>query len=319
MSTQEFSPTRISSSFQTPGAVRERHGTILVVLGGLILGTMGIFVVQAAADPITTVAFRCAFGCLSLLVWGAMTHRLPELKLRGIALLGALATGLLMTLSWALHFAAIPKTSIGVSTVVFHIQPFWTMALGAWLLRERVSSAQIAAALLAFAGLVLTTGLLDGMTGAATLDASYMTGLLLSLAGSFVYAGVPLLAKALKSVSSFALSWWQCLVGATCTLWWPLFYGWPEEWHSIAWLVGLGAIHTGLAYAVMYAGFARLSTGRIAVLQFVYPMTAFIIDWQVYGHTLSPTQILGLALMGGAIWTVKGGSKQTPADVADRI
>ncbi|WPE24274.1 DMT family transporter [Shinella zoogloeoides] len=319
MSAHELSPATISPLLITQNAARERQGTLLVVLGGLILATMGVFVIQAAEDPITTVAFRCAFGCLSLLVWGALTRRLPELRLRGADLLGAVATGFLMTLSWALHFAAIPKTSIGVSTVVFHIQPFWTMALGAWLLRENVSSAQIVAALLAFAGLVLTTGLFDGMTGAATLNSSYVTGLLLSLAGSFVYAGVPLLAKILKSVSSFALSWWQCLVGSAFTLWWPAVYGWPDGWHSITWLVGLGAIHTGLAYAVMYAGFARLSTGRIAVLQFVYPMTAFIIDWQVYDHRLSPIQILGLVLMGVAIWSVKGAKPMPSAEAADRI
>ena len=287
--------------------MRERQGTILMVLGGLILGTMGVFVMQAGQDPITTVAFRCVFGCLALLCWGALSRRLPEIRLRGRALLGAIATGVLMTLSWVLHFAAIPITSIGVSTVVFHIQPFWTMALGAWLLREKVSAPQIIAALLAFAGLTLTTGLFDGMAGATAQTDEYFYGVLLSLAGSFVYAGVPLLAKVLKSVSSFALVWWQCLVGAAFTAWWPVLYGWPGQLEPIAWLVGLGAIHTGLAYAVMYAGFARLSTGRIAVLQFVYPMTAFIIDWKVYGHTLSPIQISGLALMAIAIWSVKGG------------
>ena len=311
MSTYELSPAAVPPSTSVQNAARERQGAILVILGGLILGTIGIFVVQSAQDPITTVAFRCAFGCLSLMGWGALTHRLPELRLRGTDLLGAMATGLLMTLSWALHFAAIPRTSIGVSTVVFHIQPFWTMVLGVLLLGEKVSSRQIVAALLAFAGLALTTGLVDGMAGAATLTPSYVTGLLLSLAGSFIYAGVPLLAKVLKSVSPFALSWWQCLVGAAFTLWWPALYGWPDEWHSVAWLVGLGAIHTGLAYAVMYAGFARLSTGRIAVLQFVYPMTAFIIDWQIYGHTLSPIQIIGLVLMGVAILSVKGAKQAT--------
>ena len=33
--------------------------------------------------------------------------------------------------------------------------------------------------------------------------------------------------------------------------------------------MGLGVLHTGLAYVLMYAGMARLPTARIAVLQFV--------------------------------------------------
>lgn len=277
---------------------------MLVVLAGLILGTMGIFVMEAGQDPITTVAFRCAFGCLALLCWGAVYCRLPEIKLSGRALLGAVATGVLMATSWALHFAAIPRTSIGVSTVVFHIQPFWTMALGVWLLREKISARQVGIAALAFIGLALTTGLFDGSGNTGMLSHEYVVGVLLSLAGSLVYAFVPLLAKLLRSVSSFALTWWQCFVGTVLTAWWPMIHGWPTQ-DGLAWLIGLGAIHSGLAYALMFAGFSRLSTGRIAVLQFVYPMTAFIVDWQVYGHTLSVVQMAGLALMAAAIWSVK--------------
>lgn len=136
----------------------------------------------------------------------------------------------------------------------------------------------------------------------------YLVCVLFSLAGSLVYAFVPLLTKVLKSVTSFALPWWQCLVGTILTAWWPVLYGWPTQLDSVVWLIGLGTIHTGLAYALMFAGFSRLNTGRLAVLQFVYPMTAFVIDWQVYGHTLSIVQIVGLVLMALAVLSVKRGS-----------
>lgn len=301
MNTRGLTSLATSAGLAVPGDARERQGTILMVLGGLILGTVGIFVLQANQDPLTTVAFRCFFGFLALLSWGLLSGRLAEIRLQARDLLGAVATGVLMIISWALHFAAIPRTSIGVSTVVFHIQPFWTMALGVWLLREKVSRKQVGAALLAFAGLVLTTDVMG--TGARHQE--YFYGLLMSLSGSFVYAWVPLLTKVMRSVSSFALAWWQCLVGAVLTSWWPVLYGWPSHWDTIAWLAGLGAIHTGLAYVVMFAGFARLSTGRTAALQFVYPMTAFVIDWKIYGHSLSLVQMSGLALMGIAIWSVK--------------
>lgn len=309
---QAISPMSVASAQPTGGPdAEQRSGTVLMVLAGLILGTMGVFVIEAGQDPITTVAFRCVFGLMALSVWGAMQRRGRELRLRGRALLGAMLTGVLMATSWGLHFAAIPRTSIGVSTVVFHIQPFWTMALGAWLLHEKVSARQVGMAALAFAGLALATGLFDagiraGSDGGA-LSRDHVIGLALSLAGSLVYAFVPLLAKVLKTVSAFALVWWQCLVGAVLTIWWPPLHGWPLGLDSLAWLVGLGAIHSGLAYALMFAGFARLSTGRIAVLQFVYPFTAFAFDWAVYGHTLSALQVAGLGLMGAAIWSVKRG------------
>ena len=52
---------------------------------------------------------------------------------------------------------------------------------------------------------------------------------------------------------------------------------------------------------VLYAGMARLPTGRIAVLQFVYPATAVVVDWLVYGRVLTPLQMAGVALIGAAL------------------
>ena len=69
-----------------------------------------------------------------------------------------------------------------------------------------------------------------------------------------------------------------------------------------AWLAGLGVFHTGLAYALMYAGMQRLEAGRIAVLQFVYPISAIVLDWAVYGRSLNATQWAGVGLMGAALW-----------------
>jgi drug/metabolite transporter (DMT)-like permease len=50
---------------------------------------------------------------------------------------------------------------------------------------------------------------------------------------------------------------------------------------------------------------ARLPTGRIAVLQFVYPVTAVLLDWAVYGRALSALQLAGVALIGAALWTLR--------------
>jgi len=281
----------------------EQRGTLLMTLGGVLLGSIGIFITEAGQDPVTTVLFRCLFGGLALLLWGAASGRLGELRLSGRALLAAVLAGVLMVSNWALFFAAIPLTSIGVSTVVFHLQPFWVLLLGAWLLREHLSSTRALACGVALLGLALATGLFD-QPAAQVLSSGYLTGLLLCLIGSLCYAGVPLIAKLAPGVSAFALAWWQCAVGVLLSCWWPLWHGLPPA-GAWGWLIGLGSLHTGLAYVLLYAGMSRLPTSRIAVLQFIYPATAIIIDWLVYGHALGPLQFGGLLLLGGALWTVR--------------
>ncbi|MDR6731425.1 DMT family transporter [Delftia lacustris] len=292
-----------AATAQAAPTAQETRGQWLMIAGGVLLGTVGVFVEEARQHPLVTVLFRCAFGALALLAWGLATGRMGELRVRGRSWPVVVATGLLMVLNWALFFAAIPRTSIGVATIVFHIQPVWIMLFGTLVLREAVAPRQVAAMLAALLGLVLTTGLLGG--DAAAWGPDHVSGLLMCLAGSLCYAAVTILAKTEKVVTPFALAWWQCAVGTVLLLWVPLVHGWPQAPSSWAWLAGLGVLHTGLAYAILFAGMARLTLGRIAVLQYVYPLTAIVLDWVVYGRALGAVQLAGVGLMAGALLVVK--------------
>lgn len=296
-------PAPAPAPAQAASTAQETRGQWLMIAGGVLLGTVGIFVEEARQHPLVTVLFRCAFGALALLAWGLATGRMGELRVRGRSWPVVAATGVLMVLNWALFFAAIPRTSIGVATIVFHIQPVWIMLFGTLVLREAVAPRQAVAMLAALLGLVLTTGLLGG--DAAAWGPDHVSGLLMCLAGSLCYAAVTILAKTEKVVTPFALAWWQCAVGTVLLLWVPLVHGWPQAPSSWAWLAGLGVLHTGLAYAILFAGMARLTLGRIAVLQYVYPLTAIVLDWAVYGRALDAVQLAGVGLMAGALLVVK--------------
>lgn len=276
-----------------------------MVLGGIVLGSIGVFVQEAAQPPLVTVWFRCAFGVLALFLWSAATGTVQDLRLRGTQFSVACATGGFMVLNWIMFFAAISRTSIAVATVVFHIQPIWVIVFSALFLHEPVSRRQWIAAPVALVGLALTTGLLDDLHSAHWNDRGYLLGLLLCVGASLSYTGVTLLTKRVQGIRPFSLSFWQCVVGLLLLAWAPWLLGWPQQPRTWAWLVGLGAIHTGLAYVILFAGMVRLTLGKIAVLQFVYPLAAVMFDYGVFGTTLSPVQLVGVALMGFAVWTIR--------------
>jgi len=300
--------TRSLPTALLPASVKftsERQGLWLMTAGGVVLGTVGIFVQEAYQHPLLTVWFRCVFGALALLLWIAATGMLGALRLHGRSWWVAGASGCLMVLNWALFFAAIPRTSIAVATVVFHIQPIWVMIFAAVFLHEAPSRRQWIATPVALLGLVLTTGLLSDRGAVQAFGNDYLVGLLLCLGGSLSYAAVTVLTSTSKAIPAFTLSFWQCAVGAVLLAWVPLVWGWPGQAAAWAWLAGLGVIHTGLAYAVLFAGMARLKLGQIAVLQFVYPLAAVLFDWGIYGTTFTVVQWVGVALMGLAVWAIR--------------
>lgn len=284
------------------GPRSERRGIALMAAGGVVLGTIGIFLVEAAQPPQIALLARCLFGAATLALWALASGRWRELRWPREAGAAVLGTGLLMALNWLLFFAAIPLTSIAVATVVFHVQPFILIAIAAVVQRERIAASRLLAIAAALVGLTLASGVLGEPARA---DGGYALGLGMCLAGAFAYAGVTWLARRAARVGPLTLSWWQCVVGALAIAPWVAVSGgvagtqaqWP-------WLVGLGIVHTGLAYVLLYAGIARLPAGRIALLQFVYPATAIVVDAAVYARPLEGGQWLGVALLGAALWSV---------------
>lgn len=286
-------------------AGRRTAGAFPFLLGSTLLGTIGVFVHQANADPLTATWFRCAFGLLGLTLWVLLRQQAGFLRLTRTTGPWVLSAGVLMVLGWGLFFTAIERTSAGVAIVLFHIQPLWVLVLGALWLKEPVGRRRIASVAAAMLGLVLATGILEHASligGGGMLRPGYWLGIAACLIGAFCTACVTLIARRLRDVPAGILAWWQCAVGALALWVWPMQRGWPEWGMSWLWLAGLGLIHTGLAYTLIYIGMARLTTGRIAVFQFVYPAVAVVIDWLFFDQRLGGMQLFGIALMLVAIW-----------------
>ncbi|MGR3835237.1 DMT family transporter [Ralstonia pseudosolanacearum] len=279
-------------------------GACPFLLGNMLLGTIGVFVHQANAGPLTATWFRCAFGLLGLTLWVLLRRQTGFLRLTRATGPWILSAGLLMVLGWGLFFTAIERTSAGVAIVLFHIQPLWVLVLGAWWLKEPISRRRIGSVCAAMLGLVLATGIPEhtALFGASEmLRPGDWLGIASCLIGAFCTACVTLIAKRLRDLPAGILAWWQCAVG-TLVLWvWPMEQGWPAWGMAWMWLAGLGLIHTGLAYTLIYVGMARLNTGRIAVFQFAYPAVAIVIDWLFFDQRLGGAQLFGIALMSVAI------------------
>ncbi|TAL97967.1 MAG: DMT family transporter [Paraburkholderia sp.] len=279
-----------------------QQGAVTLAAGGLLMGTIGIFVEEARLGALTLVFFRCLFGFLALFAYCAWKGFFARRFFTRRTVTLAVISGVLMVTQWVGFFDAIHRTSIAVATVVFHVQPFWVVLIGAALFNERLGIDRLGWIATAFVGLVLASGVIA--SGNVQGHASYLIGIGEALAGSVLYASVTLIAKSLGDLRPHLLTLAQCLVGVVCL---PVIAAFvaplgsvhlsPQQWF---WIIGMGVLHTGLSYVLIYGALPKLATPVIAVLLFVYPLTAIAVDALVYGRALSPLQLAGMALIVAA-------------------
>ncbi|MFJ9814155.1 DMT family transporter [Streptomyces sp. NPDC101151] len=286
----------------------EHTGTAQLTTAMVLSGTLGIFVVESGASPFDVVFFRVLFGALALGSYVAARGWLRDHGFTPRTLALAVLGGVFIVFNWVLLFQSYENTSISVATVVYHTQPFYVVLLGALLFRERLTAAKVGWIVLAFAGLILVSGVTPGDFAGG---GSYATGVGQALLAALLYGLSTLVTKRVTGVRPHLVALVQVLVGIPLLLPFADFGAMSGTGRDWGWLVGLGFIHTGVMYVLMYAAYAKLPTSKIAVLAFVYPAVAMLMDWAVYGHHIGLVQALGVPLIVTA--SLKVTLARTPA------
>lgn len=288
----------------------ERFPAAALATAMVIAGTIGAFVVEAGLDPVTTVFWRCVFAALFLLVWCVARGYLKAADLSATLLLRAALGGVCIVLNWVAFFAALQMTSIATTTIVYHVQPFFVVLLGAWFFRERIKPDQVLWMVGAFVGVALASGLVaDPLLPSAahsTNTSTWTLGVILALVAALLYAASTLIAKGLGGQRPEVTALSQTTVGMVMLVGFANFTG-PVSAASWGWLIGIGVLHTGVAYVLMYAAYPRLTTPIIGILAFIYPLVAIAVDWAFYDRPIGLVQALGMLLIAIGALGVKLG------------
>lgn len=259
----------------------------------LLIGSVGVFVHESRQDAITAVFYRCLFGGLFLLGWALARGHLRGLLQDRALLRGAVFSGVLLVLNWVALFAGMARSSIGVATMVYHCFPFVMLILAALVQGERTQPADVAWTLLGFAGVLCTS---DPARLYRHADASYLIGVGLAFLGAVFCGAALLMSRQVGRQRPFALVMLQCWVGVLMLGGFSSGGVFHLGFHW-AWLLGLGVIHSGIVYVLFYSTYPRLPVATIAVVAFVYPLVALLLDYLLYGHRLVPIQMMGVALI----------------------
>ncbi|MGJ7902516.1 DMT family transporter [Lysobacter sp. 1R34A] len=271
-----------------------RSALIQLLVAELLIGSVGVFVHESGQDAITAVLFRCLFGSAFLIAWGGARGLFRGLLGERALIRSAIVSGVLLVLNWVALFAGMARSSIGVATMVYHFFPFVVVGMAAMFYGERTRRADLGWTAIAFVGVLCSADPFKLWNSAGS---GYLIGVGLTFVAAVLCGASLLLSRRISRERPFAVVLIQCLVGVVML---APFADYPAVWvpgDHWFWLAGLGLIHSGVCYVLFYTSYPRLPVATIAVLAFIYPVIALLLDYLVYGHSLVPVQSLGVVLI----------------------
>ncbi|WP_328871412.1 EamA family transporter [Streptomyces sp. NBC_00287] len=214
------------------------------------------------------------------------------------AVLGALNIGAF----FPLLFLAAYRLPGGLAAVVGSIGPLFVLGLSALLLNQRPTARALLAGAVAAFGVSLVV-----LKAVGSLDA---LGVLAALASTASMSTGTVLAKKWgrpEGAGPTALAGWQLTVGGLLIA--PVAFlveGAPPalDARAVGGYLYLALAGTAAAYWLWFRGIGRLTAPQVTFLIPLSPLTAAVVGWAALGESLTPVQLVGMALALGA--TVAG-------------
>lgn len=257
---------------------------------GFVAAKVGL----ADAEPLTFLALR--FALVTLIMAGiAMALRRPWPRL-GPELLHVAVTGLLMqAVYFGCSYTAFDAgVGAGALALIVGLQPLLTACVAAPFLGERVRPVQWAGMALGIAGvvLVLADKLLLGIGTAAGIAWGFAA--LVAITAGTLYQKRYATGFDLWSGGAVQFSLATAIVTPAAWLSESMAIAWtpPFAW-ALAYLVLMNSI---VAISLLTLMIRRGAASRVTSLFFLVPPGAAFVAWLVLGETLTPRQLLGMAV-----------------------
>jgi drug/metabolite transporter (DMT)-like permease len=267
----------------------------LVVLGA-IWGASFLFMRVAVKDfgPVPLVEVRLALGSLLLLpfLWKERAkftlQRWPVM-----ALIAALNSALpFLMFAWAAE-----RAPAGVGAIANGMTALCAALVGFLFFHEKLTARQSIALCAGFVGIiVLASGKMAGMSvGLASIAGalgSLMYGFGLHLARRYL-AGLPAAALASATLGSAAV-----IAAPFAIATWPAHAVSLHSWLAAA---ALGAVCTGLAFAIFYRLIARIGANRTSIVTYLIPPFGVLWGWLFLEEPVTATMAIACALILGSV------------------
>ncbi len=282
---------------------QEAAGSLLILLAGVLWGSMGLFVRRLSAlgfDSLQITAGRLVFA--ALFFWLILLFRPAEerrIRLHDMPLF--LGLGLASILFFTVcYFSAIALMPLSTAAILLYTSPIWVTLLSALLFRERLNAVKLIALAMAFGGCVLVSGVGGG--------GLTPRGLLLGLGAGLGYGLYSILGTvALRRYSPFTVTAYTFLIAAlgACCICNPAemlsLIGAAAPGRTVLFFLLTGLVTAVAPFLSYTLGLRSVEAGKASILATVEPMVATLFGVAVFHEALTLTAALGILLILGAV------------------
>lgn len=290
-----------------------------MLAAGCLWGAIGLFsrtLAAAGLSPVQITEIRCIIVSLVMLGWlGIFDREKLRIRLRDIWMF--LGTGIASIVFFNVcYFLSTELNTLAVASVLLYTAPCFVMFISAVVFREKLTPLKVAAAIAAFIGCAMTSGLFGGGERVSTM------GLLAGIGSGFGYALYSIFGGvALKRYHPFTVTAYTFIVAALALA--PFSGIVPAAVTvcgsalNIGAALGLGILSTLAPFLLYTKGLEKMEAGRAAVTAFIEPITATLIGVFVFREKLPFVGIMGIALIFAAIAVINLKKHNTKKDAAE--
>lgn len=265
---------------------------------GSIWGASFLLLKIALRDlaPESVVAFRIAIAALTLLallplIGGRGILAGLRTRWRALALVAAFNSAIpFFLLTWGQQYL-----DTSVAAVFNASAPLWTALLALTFVRsERVTDWRLLGFLLGFGGILLLIGFEPSGSSRAVAGSLAVCAAAVLYSGSALYIGRRLGDVPPNTVALGSMLWATPMTLPAGIVALP---GRSVGWETVAALIGLGAVATGVAYLIYFALIAGAGASRAILVTYLVPSLALLYGALLLDEEVTVQGIAGLALV----------------------
>ncbi len=280
---------------------QNRTGSYLAVIGSmLIFGSIGIFRRFIPLSSAMLAFIRGMLGSLCLALYTLLTGRLSKQKTDPKTLVLLVVVGAAIGFNWIFLFEAYRYTTVATATLCYYMEPTFVILLSPIFLKEKLTVKKLVCVAVSVVGMLFVSGVADG----GKIGNNDFKGVLLGLGAAVFYAAIVILNKKITLDDAYKRTTVQLFSAAVAMIPYLILTEQSEmavlNFSSIAMIVILGILHTGVAYALYFYGMNGLPAQSVAVLSYIDPVSALILSALILHEHMTVLGTIGAVLIIGA-------------------